>query len=372
MPALKAGGRVRIGYVSSFMRSHTVGQFLLGWLEGHRRNGFEFFSYHIGEKTDAVTQRIRHLSDHFRQVGNRLEMAAGLITQDHLHLLVFTDIGMAPLATQLAALRLAPVQCKGWGHPVTTGLPTIDYYLSSDLMEPDDAREHYSETLVRLPNLALYYTPPPRPDRIRTRADLGLEERAIVYLNSQSLFKNLPQHDDIYPRIARQVANAQFVFIAHAQPDVTRQFANRLGQVFSRHGLRSESYCCFQPQLNVPDFLSLNLSADVVLDTLEWSGGKTTLEALSCGLPVVTLPGRFMRGRHAFAMLRRTGFTETVADTKDDYVNLAVRLGQDEEFRAEMRRRVSENRNRLFRDSEFILGLEDFYRSAVERYSRER
>ena len=59
----------------------------------------------------------------------------------------------------LAALWLAPIQCASWGHPDTTGLPTIDYFLSGELMEPPDADEHYTERLVRLPNLAIYYEP---------------------------------------------------------------------------------------------------------------------------------------------------------------------------------------------------------------------
>ena len=218
------------------MRAHTVGQFLLGWLEGHQRDRFEIFCYHIGSETDALTDRMRAHADVFHQIGGHLETAAARIAADNLHLLVYTDIGMNALASQLAALRLAPVQCKGWGHPVTTGLPTIDYYLGSDLMEPDDAATHYSETLMRLPNLALNYTPAPLPGQPKTRADLGLREDAFVYLNSQSLFKNLPQHDDIYPRIAREVPNARFVFIAHSRPGVTRQFEAPPGRGIHAHG----------------------------------------------------------------------------------------------------------------------------------------
>jgi predicted O-linked N-acetylglucosamine transferase (SPINDLY family) len=365
MPALGTDGRTRIGYVSSFMRGHTVGQFLLGWLEGHRRNRFEIVCYHIGSETDAVTDRIQARADVFHQVGGHLETAAKRIAADNLHILVYTDIGMNALASQLAALRLAPVQCKGWGHPVTTGLPSIDYYLSSDLMEPDDAAAHYSETLVRLPNLALHYTPPPLPERPLTREDLGLRPEAFVYLNSQSLFKNLPQHDDIYPRIAREVPQAQFVFIAHSRPAVTESFRQRLARAFDAHGLTAEVFCHFTQRLEFQDFLSLNLASDLLLDTLEWSGGKTTLEAIACGLPVVTCPGRFMRGRHAFAMLRMMGISRTVAGDKEAYIRLAVELGRDPALLAEMRSQVANRKDRLYRDKGFITALEDFYASLV-------
>ena len=352
------------------MRDHTVGQFLLGWLEGHRRDRFEIFCYHIGNDTDAVTDRIRARADVFHQVGGHLEAAAGRIAADPLHLLVYTDIGMNALASQLAALRLAPVQCKGWGHPVTTGLPSIDYYLSSDLMEPDDAAAHYSETLVRLPNLALHYTPPPLPARPLARPDLGLRDDAFVYLNSQSLFKNLPQHDDLYPRIAREVPHAQFVFISHSRPAVTERFRDRLARAFDAHGLPADRFCHFTRRLDFQGFLSLNLASDALLDTLEWSGGKTTLEALGCGLPVVTCPGRFMRGRHAFAMLRMMGIARTVAADKDEYVRIAVRLAHDPHLLAEMRSEIAGRRDRLYRDTAFIGALEDFYAAQVRAHRR--
>jgi predicted O-linked N-acetylglucosamine transferase (SPINDLY family) len=308
-----------------------------------------------------VTERLKRHTDRFRQVGAQLEKAAGAIAADDLHILVYTDIGMNALATQLAALRLAPVQCKGWGHPVTTGLPTIDYYLTSDLMEPEGAERHYSETLVRLPNLALNYTPPALPRRPKTRRELGLREDAVVYLSSQSLFKYLPQHDDIYPRIARRVPNAQFVFIAHTQTGVTLRFARRLSKAFEGFGLRFEDSCRIQPRLGFEDFLSLNLASDALLDTLEWSGGKTTLEALACGVPVITLPGAFMRGRHAAAMLARMGAGETIAADKEDYIRLAAEIGRNPRFAGEVRARVAERRVRLYSDTAFMSALEAFF-----------
>lgn len=259
---------------------------------------------------------------------------------------------------------------QGLGHPVTTGLPSIDYYLSSDLMEPDDATAHYSETLVRLPNLALHYTPPPLPARPLARPDLGLRADAFVYLNSQSLFKNLPQHDDLYPRIAREVPRAQFVFISHSRPAVTARFRDRLARAFDAHGLPADRFCHFTRRLDFQGFLSLNLASDALLDTLEWSGGKTTLEALGCGLPVVTCPGRFMRGRHAFAMLRMMGISRTVAADKDEYVRIAVRLAHDPHLLAEMRSEIAGRRDRLYRDTAFIGALEDFYAAQVRAHRR--
>jgi predicted O-linked N-acetylglucosamine transferase (SPINDLY family) len=361
----KAEGKIRVGYVSSFMRNHTVGVYLMGWLENHDRSEFEISCYHIGNQTDALTNMFQQRSDHFYQIGGNIETTAEQIISDDLDILVFTDIGMNAPATQLAGLRLAPIQCKGWGHPVTTGLPTIDYYLSSDLMEPENARNHYSEELIRLPNLALSYKKPNLPAHPKSREEFGIRDAAFVYLISQSLFKLLPQYDSIYPRIALEVPNAQFIFISHKNAQITAKFKHRLAKVFRALELNLDDFCIFLPRLNHPDFLSLNLACDVLLDTLSWSGGNTTLEGISCSLPVVTCPGKFMRGRHAYAMLKMMGISETIATNQADYRNVALRLGQDRNFYLQIKQLMQENQSKLFGDKSIIVALEDFYRQVT-------
>ncbi|RJQ82979.1 MAG: tetratricopeptide repeat protein [Desulfobacteraceae bacterium] len=355
-----AGSRIRLGYVSSCMYAHTIGIFLMGWLEKSDRRDFEIFCYHLGDRTDPMTAQLRGLADHFFHFPHNVAAAAAQIESDNLHILVHTDIGMNPVTLLLAGLRLAPVQCKGWGHPVTTGLPTIDYYLSSDMMEPDQAERFYSEKLIRLPNLALNYTPPPLPGTPKTKGQFGIPHGRVMYLSTQSLFKYLPQHDDIYPRIAREVPDALFVFIAHGNAGVTGKLKRRLSQAFEKEGARAE--LIFVPRLTHADFLGLNLAADVLLDTLEWSGGKTTLEAIACDLPVVTCPGRFMRGRHAYAFLKRMGLKETMAVDKDEYVRIAVHLGRDALFRTQVRDRIRRTKSMLFNDASVVQALEAFYR----------
>lgn len=368
MPPYNASDKIRIGYVSSFMCHHTVGTFLSGWVENHDSSTFEIHCYHVGRKVDALTDHFKTISHRFHFFCGDVEAAARQICNDRLHILVFSDIGMDPNTLQLAALRLAPVQCKGWGHPVTTGLPTVDYYLSSDLMEPPQADRHYSECLVRLPNLALCYRKPQLPEHPKTRRDLGIPTNRFVYLSPQSIFKYLPQHDDLFVHIARQVPNAVFVFIGNQSAFATERFRRRLRAAFDRYDLEADRFCLFVPQLNFSDFLSLNMAADVLLDTLEWSGGKTTLEALSCSVPVVTSPGRFMRGRHAYAMLKRIGLPETIGSDKTGYIRIAVRLARDPSFYADVKSKLRAGCHKLYDDLEFMDQLEIFYKSVVENH----
>ena len=121
---------------------------------------------------------------------------------------------MDPVSCQLAAQRLAPVECNSWGHPDTSGFPTLDYFLSSELMEPPDAQDHYTEQLVRLANLSVYYEPLDVEPVSVSRADLGLRSTETVFWCGQSLFKYPPQFDHLFPRIAGEVGDCQFASTA--------------------------------------------------------------------------------------------------------------------------------------------------------------
>ena len=146
---------------------------------------------------------------------------------------------------------------------------------------------------------------------------------------------------------------------------MTEKFKGRLANAFGACELNLDDFCIFLPRLNHPDFLSLNLACDVLLDTLSWSGGNTTLEGISCNLPVVTCPGKFMRGRHAYAMLKMMGISETIATNQADYINVALRLGQDRNFYLQIKRLMQENQSKLFGDKSIIVALEDFYRQVT-------
>lgn len=360
MPPLKENNKIRIGYVSAYLHSYSGTLWLTGWLRHCDRESFEIYCYYTGNEPDAITQQFQDYSDVFHHIPHNLEAACEQIIADKLQLLVFPEIGMDPQTLQLAGLRLAPVQCTTWGHPITSGLPTVDYYLSSDLMEPENARSHYSETLIRLPNLGVSYPKPAIPQVTKTRSDFQLRTDAVVYLCCQAPFKYLPQHDFIFTEIARRVPQTQFVFI---RADIIQP---RLQRIFAAAGLNSEEYCIFLPVQPRQDYLMLNLLSDIYLDSLDFSGGNTTFDALACNLPVVTCPGEFMRGRISTAMLRLLGITETIAANEVEYIEIAVKLGLDPVWRRNLVEKISKSCDRLFEDKACVAGLEAFYKQVVQ------
>jgi predicted O-linked N-acetylglucosamine transferase (SPINDLY family)/predicted O-methyltransferase YrrM len=360
MPKLQPHQKIRIGYVSHYLHSYSGTLWLTGWLRYCDHENFEIYCYYTGNEPDPVTQQFQKYSDVFHHIPHNLSAACEQIISDKLHILVFPEIGMNPQTMQMAGLRLAPVQCVAWGHPVTTGLPTIDYFLSSELMEAENAQEHYSEKLILLPNIGVSYPKPHIPPVVKTCSDFQLSDDAVIYLSCQAPFKYLPQYDFIFAEIARRVPQAKFVFLRGIL------LHERLKRAFAAIELDYEDYCVF---LSIPerlDYLMINLLSDVYLDTFTWSGGNTTLEAIACNLPIVTCSGEFMRGRHSDSFLKMLGVTDTIAKNEAEYIEIAVKLGLDPVWRHEISERISQRHDRLFDDQVCIAGLEAFYKKVVE------
>jgi predicted O-linked N-acetylglucosamine transferase (SPINDLY family) len=362
-PPPRPGEPIRVGFASAYLHMHSVAKTHAGWIEHLDRSRFSVFGYQLGPARDAVSERIEAGCTRFVRGLAAPEVWQTLILADAPHVLIYLDIGMEQTAVRLAARRLAPVQCTTWGHPVTSGLPTIDYYLSSMAMEPPDGDSHYTERLVRLPGLGICYTPPPT-DGVPDRAALGLGDDAVVYLCCQSLYKYLPRYDCVWPRIALRVPAARFLFIASNTGNCDAVLRGRLDRAFTAAGLDWQRHCILVPSVPHHRFPALLRAGDVFLDSLGWSGCNSTLEAIACDLPVVTTPGALMRGRHSAAILACMGLADWVAANLDEYVALAVRLADAGE-RARFTAALRAQRSRLFCDTAPVRALEAFLVQAV-------
>jgi protein O-GlcNAc transferase len=371
MPPIPATGKIRIGYLADSMGTNSMSRWALGWLKHHDRSRFEIYCYNTGSASDRRTVQFQALSDVYRYIPNDLPAVSQQILADKLHVLVFLAIGTHKPTEMTACLRLAPIQCSAWGHPVTSGIPTIDYYLSGELIEPENAQEHYTEQLIRLPKLGISYPQPTIPAPTKTRADFGMTAEAVLYISCQMLIKYLPQHDHLFVAIARRVPQAKFVFIVRStvthrtSKSLERQFRQRLHRAFATAGLNSDDYCVFLPGQKGEDYTSLLLAADVFLDTPDFSGGHTTFDAIACNLPIVSHVGEFMRGRQSYGMLTMMGMTETIAHSEAEYVEIAVRLGLEPEWRQVIVQQMRERQYRLFDDTDCVRGLEQFYQQVV-------
>ncbi|MEP7154196.1 MAG: tetratricopeptide repeat protein [Betaproteobacteria bacterium] len=352
--ATQRAPRIRIGFCSRFFYRSTAGNYFASWITDLDRSIFEIFLYHSHIVDDDLTRRLRGASDHFFQAEENFSVLLGQIRNDELDILVYPEIGMDRTVYLLSSMRLAPVQVCGWGHPVTPGHRAIDYYFSCEAMEPAGAQAHYNEQLRLLPGIGTRYERPQiSPEAsAKTRADYQLPEDATLYLFPQSLFKVHPANDRLLVTAIANDPRGVLVMFAGQNAAVTQKFVTRLSAAFAELGLAAQGRVKILPGVGHDDYKRINQLCDLMLDTLHWSGGNTSLDALAMGLPIVTLPGAYMRGRQTMAMLKLMGIEELIAQSPEEYLAIALRLGTDREYHNDISRRILQRADRIFDDPE--------------------
>ncbi len=365
------GHRPLVILVSAFWRHHTVGKLFSGWISGLDRARFRVAALHLGGERDAMTDRIAASADLFLHCPRDPEHAYDRLRELAPAAVIYPELGMNFDTLRLAALRLAPVQAVSWGHPVTTGLPTMDLFLSSALMEPPGAAAHYCEQLVTLPGLSITWQPPfslpedPAAVRHHVRDGLGLPQDAPVFLCLQTHTKYDPADDILLARIAAGCPQARFLFIEAAPPVPAGRLRARLGRAFAAEGADAERQIHMVPRLNQLAYRDVNIAGDIFLDTPGWSGGNTTLETIACGRPVVTLPGPWMRARHSAAILRGLDMADTIAESPEAYIETACRLAEHPATRETLGARIALARDALFTDPQPAAALSDVLEQAI-------
>ena len=359
-PSRRRRGRIRVGFISKHFAAHSIGNTSRGLIEQLARDRFEVFALRISPSVDDdMTRLICRSADHEVVLDRQLASAREQIARLELDVLFFQDIGLEPTSYFLAFARLAHVQCVSFGHPNTTGIPNMDYFVSNDLYEDHDADAHYSERLFLLrdlPTLA-YYHKPVRTARSVDRASLGLPDEATLYVCPQSLFKIHPRFDQILSGILRSDAKAMLVLVAgnfeHWTHALRRRFEKTMPGAADR--------IIFLPSSNRSVFLELLATADVILDTLYFNGMNSSLECFAMGTPVVTLPTHLQRGRHTLAMYQKMGILDNIARTPEEFVDIAVRLGTDRDYANDMRSRILARCEVLFENHAVVREFERFF-----------
>ena len=313
-------GRLRIGFLSANLRMHTIGRLFGGLIGGLDPARFETILFRRPQQEDEISRAIDASVARVVPISTRLAEAQREIAACELDVMFYPDIGMDMATFGLAFARLAPVQCVSWGHPLTTGIPGIDYFLSWADAEPADADRHYSERLIRMRSFPTCYRQPQfDPARVR-RERFGLPPDRRLYLCLQTLFKFHPAFDPALGAILRGDPTS-FVVLIEGQ---RRRWRRSLVERFRRFIPDVADRIRFVTPLSNEDYLAMTALGDAILDPPVFGGGNTTLEALAAGRPVVTLPGPYLRSRLTQGFLRRIGATQGIARDISEYSRLAL------------------------------------------------
>jgi protein O-GlcNAc transferase len=349
---------LRLGIVSAHVFEHSVYRAIVaGWLQQLDGNDFEITVFSLGSKRDQVTQNVRDTAAHFECDMRSPAEWARLIRGRSLDAMIFPEVGLDRTTLALAGLRLAPRQFASWGHPETTGLPTIDAYLSAELLEPSDAEGHYSERLIKLPQLGVYFQPRGIAAASQQLADFGIGSGGPVLVCAGTPFKYRPEDDGVWVDIARRLKQCTFVFFQHERLELSNKLRLRLAAAFARAGLDAERFMVWLPWQPRAAFLSILRQADLYLDTIGFSGFNTFMQAVEAGLPCVSYEGRYLRGRLGSGILRRLGLPGLIAASRSEYVDIAVRLVEEPALRASMRNQMQLAEPTLYADHSAISAL---------------
>jgi predicted O-linked N-acetylglucosamine transferase (SPINDLY family) len=322
------GRRLRVGYVSPDLCTHTVSLFIEPLLAAHDKSAVELFCYAEVAAPDAVTRRLQGLADHWRStVGLDDPAVADLIRADAIDILV--DLGGHTASSRILvfARKPAPVQVTYLlGHGYTSGLSAMDAFLADATLAPAGCEALFSEkTVIRLPRTPLCYQPPegmpavgPLPARARgSQVTFGSFSRSVRF-NDRVIA--------LWARLLRTVPGARLLLNtrAFAEGETRARFLAR----FARHGIAPERLELICTTASAATWAAYT-QVDIALDPFPHNAGTTTIEALWMGIPVVTLADRPSVGRFGASILGSLGLSEWVATTPDQYVAIAAAAAAD-------------------------------------------
>jgi predicted O-linked N-acetylglucosamine transferase (SPINDLY family) len=360
--------KLKIGYLSAYLKRHSVG-WLARWLfEYHNRDRLEIYGYFISYKdtNHPLQEWYVNQVDQVRQLGTNSWEIAEQIYQDEIDILIDLDSITLDISCEVLALKPTPVQVTwlGWD---ASGIPTIDYYIADPYVLPDTAQNYYQEKIWRLPETYIAVDGFEVGVPSLRREHLDIPDDAVVYLSAQGNYKRHPDTVRLQMRIIKQVPNSYFLIKGFANEEAAKDFFR---QIAGEEGVSAERLR-FLPDVPLEAVHRANLSiADIVLDTYPYNGATTTLETLWMCVPLVTRVGQQFAARNSYTMMVNAGVTEGIAWTDEEYVEWGVRLGKDAALRQKIAWVLRQSRRTapLWNGERFTRHMEEAYEEMWQRY----
>jgi predicted O-linked N-acetylglucosamine transferase (SPINDLY family) len=367
----KRTGILRIGYLASTLKKHSVG-WLSRWLfHYHDRESFQIFNYCVNQspQDEFNHQWFRNKVDISYYFNNSPEEIAAQIKMDEIDILIDLDSLTFDLSCLVMAYKPAPVQATwlGWD---ASGIPAIDYFIADPYVLPDDAQDYYQEKIWKLPQTYLAVDGFEVGIPTLHRKDLGIPEDAIVYFSSQGGYKRHPENIRCQLKIIKEVPNSYFLIKGKSDPTMIRDF---FGKMAEEEGVSLDRLRFLD---GVPDEAThrANLAiADIVLDTFPYNGATTTLETLWMGIPMVTQVGEQFAARNSYTFMLNAGIEEGIAWSEQEYIDWGVKLGLDRELRDKIQGKLRSGRATapVWNAKKFTLEMEQAYRQMWAKYQEQ-
>ncbi len=320
---------LRVGYLSPDFRQHVVRQFFEPVLWRHDPENIEVYCYSETKRPDFATFQVRWVADRwFRTHGVTDEDVAQQIVDDRIDILVDLAGHTAHNRLGVMTYRPAPVQATYLGYFGSTGLSTIDYWITDPVIHPEDTDEPVVEKIWRLPRCGFSYGVPRHAPPVRDRP----KNKPMVFACFNNVSKAGMDVVDAWAEILRRAPRSRLLL-------KDRRFAfGRSRQIwkkrFERRGIDLKRIE-FRGNSPHPEYMNTYNEIDVALDPFPRTGGTTTCDALWMSVPVVTLAGKRYVTRLSTTKLHAVGAPELVTESREAYIEKAVELAKNRSLRNE-------------------------------------
>jgi tetratricopeptide (TPR) repeat protein len=350
--------KIRLGLISRYFSSHSNMQAFGGLIKNLDHDKFELVLIHRHEtNVDATQLMANSFAAEVVYLDESLALACSILRSLSLDILFFTDLGMDPLDFLIPELRTCPIQVTGWGLPHTSGLSSIDYYLSSSLLESEENQNEYTEKLVLLDGLPCCYSAENIQYR-RLERDYFILPRDRVLLGCvQNFWKIHPDFDLILEKLAQAMNDVVFVFVDTGLVGVNQKFVQRL----AKRAPTAYSQSVFLARCDTKDFLSLCDCLDILLDTPYYGAGVTAYMSMYVGTPTVCFDGKRLRDSTTAGIYRYLGIDNApIADSIAAYIQKVIELASDPDQRFQIKLDTVNQAHRLYDNLEYVRSFEKF------------
>ena len=339
-PGTKSRAKIRLGYFSPKFSRNIIGYFFKPIFDNHDRSRFEIYLYSGTSLSDDLTEHFQSEADKWTDVRNLSDMEfCQAVVDDEIDIL-FDLAGHNPDNRIMTfARKPAPVQISMLDYFDTTGLESMDYFVSDRYSTPENSSQKFTEELLYLDRPRLVYAPPAyAPDiKVRPRVD-----NSVVFGSFNRHEKISQEVVKVWARLLREIDGAYLVLKNEAFE--LHNVADSYTERFVNEGV-NPAQLIFRGKSPHVEMLAEYGDIDVALDTFPYNGGLTTLEALWMGTPVVTLEGKRLIGRQSAGMLMAMGFPDLIAENTDEYVNICKYWASNRDelnlLRSQLRNRMS-------------------------------
>ena len=330
----------KVLFVSGFFYKHTVSKLFFNFIkEFSKIKKLKVSLLHISENEDDWTYMYKDLDINFYKITN-IQNIFKFLNQENFSSILFLDHSMNNISQALINHKLAKNYFVFWGHPITTGSKNMDYFISSKLMDEGN-QNHYTEKLILLDGIGFNY----KVDSKLKDININNIKNNSFYI-PQGLFKFLPKYDYLIGEILDQNKKSTITFIKDKDPLFTNKFINRLKRIKKIN--KNFSRLIFLEGMSQITYYNKLANHKIILDTVGWSGGNTSMEALYMEKPIVTLIGNSLRANHTVAMLKQLDLDILIARNYKEYISIASKLMKNEEFFNFIVNKIIKNKHLIF------------------------